>query len=187
VRRLAYEAADSGLLSPDLAAGIRRVKGAKRLGVGVGNWLTAEQAQALIQRPVVESLRSKRDRAMSVVLLGCGLRRAELVGLKFEDLQIREEHRIIADLIGKGRHIRTVSVPAWVKTVIDDWIAASGADGGIMFGRVNRTGGVWGEGITPKAVWHLVSSIIQKRRNLSIWPKAKQYHPRRRRMVRPVI
>src|ERR1035437_7499565 len=27
VRRLAYEAADSGLLSPELAAGIRRVKG----------------------------------------------------------------------------------------------------------------------------------------------------------------
>ena len=42
VRRLAYEAADSGLLSPDLAAGIRRVKGAKRLGVRVGNWLTPE-------------------------------------------------------------------------------------------------------------------------------------------------
>jgi hypothetical protein len=31
VRRLAYEASDSGLLSPELAAGIRRVKGAKRL------------------------------------------------------------------------------------------------------------------------------------------------------------
>src|SRR5215468_2777230 len=29
VRRLAYEAADTGLLSPELAAGIRRVKGAK--------------------------------------------------------------------------------------------------------------------------------------------------------------
>jgi site-specific recombinase XerC len=121
VRRLAYEAADSGLLSPDLAAGIRRVKGAKRLGVRVGNWLTAEQAQALMQRPMVESLRSKRDRAMSVVLLGCGLRRAELVGLKLEDLQIREEHGIIADLIGNGKHIRTVPVPAWVKSTIDDW------------------------------------------------------------------
>src|SRR3974390_1490473 len=33
VRRLAYEAADSGLLSPDLAAGVRRVKGGKKLGV----------------------------------------------------------------------------------------------------------------------------------------------------------
>jgi hypothetical protein len=40
VRRLAYEASDNGLLSPDLAASIRRVKGAKRLGVRLGNWLT---------------------------------------------------------------------------------------------------------------------------------------------------
>jgi len=39
VRRLAYEAADTGLLSPDLAAGIRRVKGAKKLGMRLGNWL----------------------------------------------------------------------------------------------------------------------------------------------------
>jgi hypothetical protein len=37
VRRLAYEAADCGLLSADLAAGIRRVKGVKKLGVRLGN------------------------------------------------------------------------------------------------------------------------------------------------------
>jgi len=37
VRRLAYEAADSGLLSPELAAGIRRVKGVKQLGSRAGN------------------------------------------------------------------------------------------------------------------------------------------------------
>src|SRR2546430_984939 len=42
-RRLAYEAADSGLLSADLTTGIRRVKVAKKLGVRLGNWLTAEQ------------------------------------------------------------------------------------------------------------------------------------------------
>ena len=44
VRRLAHEAADSGLLSPELAAGISRVKGAKQLGFRSGNWLTAEQS-----------------------------------------------------------------------------------------------------------------------------------------------
>jgi hypothetical protein len=38
VRRLAYEAADCGLLSSDLAAGIRRVKGLKKSGVRMGNW-----------------------------------------------------------------------------------------------------------------------------------------------------
>jgi hypothetical protein len=45
VRHLAYEAFDTGLLSPDLAAGIRRVKGAKRLGIRIGNWLTVDQVQ----------------------------------------------------------------------------------------------------------------------------------------------
>ncbi|HTV56506.1 MAG TPA: hypothetical protein VMI06_16540 [Terriglobia bacterium] len=56
VRRLAYEAADCGLLSPDLAAGIRRVKGVKKLGVRLGNWLTAEQSHALWQAPDAERL-----------------------------------------------------------------------------------------------------------------------------------
>ena len=51
VRRLAYEAADAGLLSPELAAGIRRVKEAKRLGVRLGNWLTAEEARRFWQSP----------------------------------------------------------------------------------------------------------------------------------------
>ena len=45
VRRLAYEAADAGLLSPELAAGVRRVKGVKKLGVRLGNWLTAEESR----------------------------------------------------------------------------------------------------------------------------------------------
>src|SRR6516162_7490046 len=77
VRRLAYEAADSGLLSPDLAAGIRRVKGAKKLGVRLGNWLTNEQAKAPRQIPDMHSVKGKRDRAILAVLLGCGLRRRE--------------------------------------------------------------------------------------------------------------
>ena len=63
VRRLAYEAADCGLLSADLAAGIRRVKGVKKLGVRLGNWLTAEQGQALWQAPNQEQMKGKRDRA----------------------------------------------------------------------------------------------------------------------------
>lgn len=57
VRRLAYEASDCGLLSADLAAGIRRVKGVKKLGVRLGNWLTAEQAHALWQAPDPERLK----------------------------------------------------------------------------------------------------------------------------------
>src|ERR1700709_103160 len=81
VRRLAYEAADCGLLSADLAAGIRRVKGVKKLGVRLGNWVTAHQGQALWQAPDHERIKGKRDRALLGVLLACGLRRHELAGL----------------------------------------------------------------------------------------------------------
>src|SRR5215831_5046096 len=111
VRRLAYEAADCGLLSPDLAAGIRRVKGVKKHGMRIGNWLTAEQGKRLLAVFDRASLRGKRDYAMVAVLLGCGLRRAELAEFAIERLQQREEHWVIADMIGKGGHVRTVGVP----------------------------------------------------------------------------
>jgi hypothetical protein len=50
VRRLAHEAADAGLLSPDLAAGISRVKGVKQLGCRSGNWLSLEQSSEVLSR-----------------------------------------------------------------------------------------------------------------------------------------
>src|SRR5271170_6575197 len=102
VRRLAYEAADCGLLSADLAAGIRRVKGAKRLGVPVGNWLTVEQGKRLLMTANETSIRGKRDYATLAILLGCGLRRAELTALRVGHLQQREGHWAIVDLAGKG-------------------------------------------------------------------------------------
>ena len=150
VRRLAYEAADTGLLSPELAAGIRRVKGAKRLGVRVGNWLTVDQSRTLLAESPSNSLRGKRDRAILALLIGCGLRRAELVGLGARDFQLREEHWVIADLIGKGKHIRTVPVPVWAKRAVDEWTTAAAIDGGPIFRRVSRLEKTWGNGITPR-------------------------------------
>ena len=105
VRRLAYEASDSGRLSPELAAGIRRVKGAKRLGTRIGNWLTVDQCRSLLRATCSDDLKGKRDRAIVAVLIGCGLRRAVLVGLHAANVQIREEHWVVADLIGKGKHV----------------------------------------------------------------------------------
>jgi site-specific recombinase XerD len=77
VRRLAYEASDNGLLSPDLAAGIRRVKDAKRLGIRLSNWLTSTQGGELLGVPDRASVKGKRNYAMLAVLLGCGLRRSD--------------------------------------------------------------------------------------------------------------
>jgi site-specific recombinase XerD len=162
VRRLAYEAADCGLLSPDLAAGIRRVKGVKKIGVRLGNWLTAEQSQRLWQVPGGERLKEKRDRALLAVLLACGLRRHEAVELHFGHIQHREEHWAIVDLKGKAGHTRTVPMPGWVKNVLDDWIQAANITSGKLFRRVHKMGKTWGERLTEKTVWHVVREYATK-------------------------
>ena len=162
VRRLAYEAADCGLLSADLAAGIRRVKGVKKLGVRLGNWLTAEQGQALWQIPDRQQLKGKRDRALLALLLTCGLRRHEAVALTLDHLQQREEHWAIVDLVGKGGHIRTVPVPDWVRNELDEWLDAAEINRGRVFRRVSKAGKTWGEGMTEKAVWHIVKEAANR-------------------------
>src|SRR5947208_4964244 len=74
IRKLAGEAVDNGLLAPELAAGICRVKSVKSIGIRVGNWLSVRQAQNLLNAPDARTVRGLRDRAILAVLLGCGLR-----------------------------------------------------------------------------------------------------------------
>jgi site-specific recombinase XerD len=162
VRRLAYETADCGLLSADLAAGIRRVKGVKKLGMRLGNWLTADQGQALWQAPDHERIKGKRDRALLAVLLACGLRRHELAGLTVDHLQQREGHWAIADLRGKAGHVRTIPVPNWVQGLLDAWMKAAGVTSGSLFRRVSSAGKVWGERVTEKLVWHVVKEFAAR-------------------------
>src|ERR1051326_3156439 len=90
VRRLALEAADNGLMLPELASGVGRVKGIRREGVKTGNWLTARQAEELINAPDTNTLKGRRDRALLAVLIGCGLRREEAAALTVEHIQQRE-------------------------------------------------------------------------------------------------
>ena len=162
VRRLAYEAADTGLLSPELAAGIRRVKGAKKLGMRLGNWLTVDEARSLWQLPNMHSVKGKRDRAILSVLLGCGLRRRELIALTLDHIQRREDHWAIVDLVGKGGHIRTVPTPDCVKQTVDRWLSVAQIVHGKIFRCVCRTGVVWGTEITEKVVWHVVKEYAKR-------------------------
>jgi integrase len=77
------------------------------------------------------------------MLIGCGLRRGELLSLAIDSIQLREEHRVIVDLKGKGGHIRMVPVPQWVKTAVDVWSAAAGIVGGTVSRSINKSGKVW--------------------------------------------
>lgn len=122
----------------------------------MGNWLTAEQGRRLLAEPAPKDLRSRRNHAMLALLIGCGLRRGELLSLRVESIQLREEHWVIADLSGKAGHVRTVPIPSWVKAAVDDWTAAADIGTGRVFRAINKAGRVWGDGMTAKVLGEVV-------------------------------
>jgi site-specific recombinase XerD len=107
-------------------------------------WLTPEQGRRLVSPPTQTTPRDLRDHAMLAVLISCGLRRGELLGLQVASIQQRDDHWVIADLMGKAGHIRTVPMPSWVKANIDAWTATAGITEGPVFRAINKTGRVFG-------------------------------------------
>lgn len=112
----------------------------KQLGTRAGTWLNRDQACLLLEKSDGENLRCTRDLAMISLLLGCGLRPSRTVSLRKEDVQIRQGHWAIVDLVGKGGHVRTGPVPAWVKSAVDRWMAVANVTDGRIFRAVSRHG-----------------------------------------------
>ena len=156
VRKLAWEAADNGLLPRDAAAAIARVKGVGRGGTRTGTWLTVPLAEALIAAPNAGTLKAKRDRALLAVLVGCGLRREEAANLPLERIQQREGRWVIVDMRGKGGRVRRAPMPPWTKAAIDAWTAAAGISSGLVFRSLNKGGKVTGTSMTAQAIFDVV-------------------------------
>ena len=53
-------------------------------------------------------------------------------------------------------------MPAWVKNVLDEWLQAATITSGKLFRRVHKIGKPWGDGLTEKAVWHVVREYAAK-------------------------
>jgi integrase len=152
IRRLAAELVDGGQLDPVTGAGIGRVQGVKAEGVRLGNWLSKEDAQALLNKPDITTLRGLRDRSALAVLVGCGLRREECATLTFQHIQQREGRWVIVDLVGKRRKVRSVPMPSWCKAALDAWAAAAGITEGVIFRSITK-GGKVGQGMTAQAIY----------------------------------
>jgi site-specific recombinase XerD len=170
IRKLALEAADNGALDPQVANGIRSVKGARREGRRTGNWLTREEAQTWLSAPDMRKMRGRRDRALLAVLIGCGLRRAEAASLTFDHVQQREGRWVLVDLIGKRDKIRSIPMPNWSKAAIDAWSEGTGVREGLVFRAVNKGDQVVGSGITPQAIYNIIVGYAEVLKNKGVAP-----------------
>ena len=161
IRKLVTEARKNGMLSAEEAANLTDVPNVRQKGTRLGNWLTKEQARELLAVPDRSTLKGRRDYAILALLVGCALRRRELASLSIEDLQMRENRWVIADLRGKGGRIRTVAVPVWVKNGIEAWTAAAKIEKGPLLRSLTK-GGKVGESLSDWAIWAVVTESARQ-------------------------
>lgn len=125
IKKLVNEGELAGVVDERVANGIRKIGGVKCEGVRQGNWLGIEAAQLLLGLPAQQVAKGEidpwvgaRDSALLAALIGCALRRAELVAMRWENLRTITSggtSRTILEIeLGKGGKFRTVPVPEWV-------------------------------------------------------------------------
>lgn len=158
IRKLAREAAENGWLDEQRARGIEGIKGESQEGKRAGNWLSKNQAQALLDAPDITARKGLRDRAVLAVLLGCGLRREELTRLTVDHVQQRDGAWAIIDLRGKRGKVGSVPMAGWVKVALDEWAEAAHLTSGVYFRPINKSDVVGPGPLSTQAIWRIVVS-----------------------------
>jgi len=156
IRTYAREAADLDIWPVSVPAAFARVKTIPARGTRTGIWLTLEQAQALMDAPDRSTIKGLRDRAVLAILLGCGLRRSEVVSLTADHIQKRDQFWVLANIVGKRNKMRTVVIPIWTKQALDAYMTKIDLSTGYLFPPLRKNGNR-GEGrVNPRAVQRVV-------------------------------
>ena len=87
---------------------------------------------------------------------------------------------MIADMIGKGGHMRTVPVPTRVEAAVANWMTAAGVTTGPVFCPINKAQQVGKNGFSPKVIWGAVKAGCSKSGLENVAP-----HDLRRTCARP--
>jgi integrase len=161
VRKMVLEARKNGMIGAEEAANLTEVPNIPQKGTRLGNWLTREQAKELLAIPDRSTLKGKRDYVILAILVGCALRRQELAVLDVDTIQLREGRWVLADLEGKGRRVRTVAVPVWVKQGINAWVTAAGVEDGRLLRAISK-GGKVKKSLSDWAVWSVVEQCAKQ-------------------------
>src|ERR1700704_2943387 len=156
VRKLVGEARRNNMIGSEEAASLTDIPNISQKGTRLGNWLNREQAKELLAVPDRSTLKGKRDYVILALLVGCALRQNELAELDVETIQQREGRWVLADLEGKGRRVRTVAIPIWIKQGINAWMTAAGIEDGRLLRSISKSGKINRDTLSDWAVWSVV-------------------------------
>ena len=127
-------------------------------------FLTEEEAEAMLRVPDRRTLQGKRDYAILLTLLTTGLRKAEICNLKVGDLKTYRNQAVI-DVIGKGKKFRRIPLHPDALVAVKDYlkVAGNGTDPDhSVFRTLGKHGPYEERGLTPRAVDYIVRSVSKK-------------------------
>lgn len=127
IKTLVREAIVHNAIDQDTGFAILSIPLVRRTGQRMGNWIDATQLRDMIAA-VQGTTTGTRDAAILACIYGCGLRRAEVASLTWDNWRMIGGRWAWVDIVGKRSHVRTVPCSTWAATLIERWRTESGAD-----------------------------------------------------------
>ncbi|CAG9001347.1 MAG: Tyrosine recombinase XerC [Candidatus Celerinatantimonas neptuna] len=157
VKGVMLEAWTMKLIDTDTYQHIQKIKSIRGSRVDKGRSLTSGEITQLFQTIEKDkTAKGLRDAAIVATLLGCGLRRSELVTLNIQDVEKTTKTIVI---LGKGNKQRRAFVPDSTWKYISDWIEEiRGNYSGPLFTRIRRFDDVTFNRISDQAIYHILQT-----------------------------
>lgn len=156
IKGLAYEAWMMKLIDTDSYQHIKAVKSVRGTRLPKGRALSSEEVRQLFSACEEDKASTGvRDSAILATLIGCGLRRAEIVALDLESYERREQSLRV---IGKGNKERLAFLPLGAHRRIDQWVEeVRGEEPGPLFCRIRRHDLVTDSRLSSQAIYYILN------------------------------
>ena len=155
IRGVALEAWQIKLIDTDTYQHIKLVKSVRGSRLSKGRALEGVESQALLNACSNDSSsKGRRDAAIFAVLLGCGLRRSELVSLNLEHISWTKG---TLKVLGKGNKERLSYMPDGTITYLENWVNnVRGDSRGPLFTRIRRHDFFTINRLSDQAIYHIL-------------------------------
>lgn len=145
------------ILSNELYAEIADIKSYRGTRKGSGRMLERQEIRCLFDYlDKVSDIRAVRDAAILSIMLGCGLRRSEIAGLKMEDIDLKERSFTV---VGKGNKQKICYLPQDTLKRLTAWFEFRGTDPGFAFYSLKRDGSLVEKGLTDQRIYDIIKEL----------------------------
>lgn len=155
IKGVANEAWNLEQIDSEALQRIKTVKPVRGSRISSGRALPDNEVKALVSTCAADNTaKGLRDLALISVLIGCGLRRSEIVGLDFNSIDYDQQAFVV---LGKGNKQRISFIPQSVWDNLQSWVDdCRGSHEGALFLRIRKGDDITEQRLTSQAIYHIL-------------------------------